>query len=131
MFANAQAAEQAGDIAEAERFYRMLMKGNDPSAAFNLGNMLRACGRNVEAEAAPRAAVQIDPTFAEAWYNLGDQVDEQGRSEAAIECLRKAVQVARPTTAKQCSTWPCCCNESDDLLYDDFTERIVAISQLE
>jgi hypothetical protein len=26
LFANAQAAEQAGDIAEAERFYRMLMK---------------------------------------------------------------------------------------------------------
>ena len=93
LFANAQAAEQAGDIAEAERFYRMLMKGNDPSAAFNLGNMLRACGRNVEAEAALHAAIRIDPAFAEAWYNLGDLLDDQGRSEAAIECLRKAVQV--------------------------------------
>ena len=57
LFANAQAAEQAGDIAEAERFYRMLMKGNDPSATFNLGNMLRVCGRNVEAEAALHARV--------------------------------------------------------------------------
>ena len=94
LFANAQAAEQAGDIAEAERFYRMLMKGNDPSAAFNLGNMLRACGRNVEAEAALHAAIRIDPAFAEAWYNLGNLLDDQGRSEAAIECLRKAVQVA-------------------------------------
>ena len=55
LFANAQAAEQAGDIAEAERFYRMLMKGNDPSATFNLGNMLRVYGRNVEAEAALHA----------------------------------------------------------------------------
>jgi hypothetical protein len=27
LFASAQAAEEAGDIAEAERFYRMLMKG--------------------------------------------------------------------------------------------------------
>jgi tetratricopeptide (TPR) repeat protein len=94
IFANAQAAEQAGDIAEAERFYRMLMKGNDPSAALNLGNMLRACGRNVEAEAALHAATRIDPAFAEAWYNLGDLLDDQGRSEAAIESLRKAVQVA-------------------------------------
>ena len=94
LFANAQAAEQAGDIAEAERFYRMLTKGNDPSAAFNLGNMLRACGRNVEAEAALHAAIRIDPAFAEAWYNLGDLLDDQGRSEAAIESLRKAVQVA-------------------------------------
>jgi tetratricopeptide (TPR) repeat protein len=94
LFASAQAAEQAGDMAEAERFYSLLMKGNDPSAAFNLGNMLRACGRNVEAEAALHAATRIDPAFAQAWYNLGDLLDEQGRSEAAIECLRKAVQVA-------------------------------------
>src|SRR5215475_16036225 len=92
LFANAQAAEQAGDIAEAERFYRMLMKGNDPSAAFNLGNMLRACGRNIEAEAALHAATRIDPAFAEAWYNLGDLLDEQGRTEAAIECLHKSLQ---------------------------------------
>ena len=92
LFSSAQAAEQAGDIAEAERLYRMLMKTDptDPSAAFNLGNMLRACGRNVEAEAALHAATGIDPAFAEAWYNLGDLLDDQGRSEAAIKCLRKS-----------------------------------------
>ena len=56
--------------------------------------MLCAHGRNVEAEAALRAATRIDPDFSEAWYNLGGLLDEQGRSEAAIECLRKAVQVA-------------------------------------
>ena len=50
--------------------------------------------RNVEAEAALRAATRVDPTFAEAWYNLGDLLDEEGRSEAAIECLRKALRVA-------------------------------------
>jgi len=58
-FASAQAAEQAEDIAEAERFYRFLMKGFDPLAAFNLGNVLRAHGRNLEAEAALRAAVPV------------------------------------------------------------------------
>ena len=51
--------------------------------------MLRTHGRKVEAEAALRAATQIDSLFAEAWYNLGDLLDDQGRSEAAIECLRK------------------------------------------
>src|SRR5438034_9327958 len=30
--------------------------------------------------------------FAEAWYNLSDLLDEQGRSEAAIDCLRKALR---------------------------------------
>jgi len=96
LFASAQAAEQVGDIAEAERLYRLLMKGDptDPSAAFNLGNMLRANGRNIEAEAALRAAARIDPAFAEAWYNLGDLLDDQGRSEAAIECLRKSLKAA-------------------------------------
>ena len=56
--------------------------------------MFRACGRNVEAEAALQAATGIDPAFAEAWYNLSDLLDDQGRSEAAIECLRKSLQAA-------------------------------------
>ena len=53
---------------------------------------LREFARNVEAEAALRAATRADPTFAEAWY-LSDLLDQQGRLEAAIECLRKAVQI--------------------------------------
>jgi tetratricopeptide (TPR) repeat protein len=49
---------------------------------------------DVEAEAALRAATRADPTFVEAWYNLSDLRDEQGRSEAAIQCLRTALRVA-------------------------------------
>ena len=81
LFEQAQSAEGDGDIAEAERLYRILMKSDptDLSAPFNLGNMLRAHARNIEAEAALRAATQADPTFAEAWYNLSDLLDEQGR----------------------------------------------------
>ena len=37
---------------------------------------------------------RANPAFAEAWYNLADLLDDQGRSEAAIECLRKALLVA-------------------------------------
>jgi tetratricopeptide (TPR) repeat protein len=87
LFEQAQSAEEAGDSAEAERLYRILMKCDptDASASFNLGNLLRACARNVEAEAAFRAATRTDRTFADAWYNLGDLLDEQGRVEAAIE----------------------------------------------
>jgi len=96
LFDRAQSAEEAADIAEAERLYRILMKSDptDASAPFNLGNMLRADGRNVEAEAALRAATRVDPTFVDAWYNLSDLLDEQGRVEAAIECLRTALRVA-------------------------------------
>jgi tetratricopeptide (TPR) repeat protein len=46
------------------------------------------------AEAAFRAATRTDPSFAQAWYNLGDLLDDQGRTDAAIECLRKALRVA-------------------------------------
>src|SRR5580693_5089636 len=97
LFDRAHSAEQIGDIAEAERLYRLLIKSDptDASAPFNLGNMLRAAARTVEAEAALRAATRANPAFAEAWYNLADLLDDQGRAEAAIECLRKAV-VVRP-----------------------------------
>src|SRR5262249_7234571 len=76
LFEQAQAAEEARNVAEAERLYRLLMKCDPTDAAppFNLGN-------NVEAEAAFRAATCADPFFAEAWYNLSDLLDEQGRSE--------------------------------------------------
>jgi tetratricopeptide (TPR) repeat protein len=96
LFDRAQSAEDAGDFAEAERLYRVLMKCDPTDAAppFNLGNMLRADGRKVEAEAAFRAATRADPAFAEAWYNLSDLLDEQGRSEAAIDCLRSALHAA-------------------------------------
>src|SRR5215469_11640654 len=96
LFEQAQSAEEAGDIAEAARLYRTLMKSDptDASAPFNLGNMLRADGRNVEAEAALRTATRVDPKFSDAWYNLSDLLDEQGRTEAAIECLRTTLRVA-------------------------------------
>jgi tetratricopeptide (TPR) repeat protein len=96
LFEQAQSAEETGDIAEAERLYRVLMKSDPTDAAppFNLGNMLRANGRKVEAEAAFRAATRADPMFAEAWYNLSDLLDEQGRSEAAVDCLRNALHAA-------------------------------------
>ena len=96
LFDRAHAAEQVGDIAEAERLYRFLMKSDptDASAPFNLGNMLRTAARTVEAEAALRAATRANPAFGEAWYNLADLLDDQGRPEAAIECLRKAIVVA-------------------------------------
>jgi tetratricopeptide (TPR) repeat protein len=96
LFEQAQSVEEAGDFAEAERLYRILMKSDptDASAPFNLGNLLRGCARNVEAEAALRAATRVDPAFADAWYNLSDLLDDQGRFEAAIECLRTVLRVA-------------------------------------
>ena len=49
--------------------------------------------------------LSFGPTFAQAWYNLGDLLDDQGRTDAAIECLRKGLRVA-PDAQMQCSTSP-------------------------
>jgi tetratricopeptide (TPR) repeat protein len=97
LFEQAQSAEEAGDVAEAERLYRLLMKCDpaDASAPFNLGNLLRASARNVEAEAAFRAATRTDPTFPDVLVQSQRLAGRAGtRVEAAIECLRAALQVA-------------------------------------
>jgi tetratricopeptide (TPR) repeat protein len=100
IFEEAQAAEESSDIATAERLYRRAMKMDpaDPAAPFNLGNVLRSSGRNVEAETAYRAAVRADPNFASSWYNLADVLDDQRRINEAIECLKRALG-ADPTYA--------------------------------
>jgi Flp pilus assembly protein TadD len=46
--------------------------------------LLGVLGQNAEAEAVLRAATRVDPTFAEAWHNLGDLLDEEGRSKTAL-----------------------------------------------
>jgi tetratricopeptide (TPR) repeat protein len=93
VFEHAQVAEQANDIATAERLYRRVMRidPGDPAAAYNLGNLLRSLGRKTEAEAAYRAATKADPRFAEAWYNLADILDDRGQPDKAMACLKRAV----------------------------------------
>ena len=96
LFEQAQAAEDRGDLELAEQLYRQLMKCDprDPSPAYNLGNLLRADGRKVEAEAAFRVATKAGPGLREAWYNLSDVLDEQGRSQEAVACLKRALEIA-------------------------------------
>jgi len=93
LFEQAQAAEEAQDIETAQRLYRkvMRMEPGDPAAAFNLGNLLRALGQKVEAEAAYRAATKAEPGFAEAWYNLADMLDDQGQCDKAVACFGRAL----------------------------------------
>ncbi len=94
IFAAAQAAEEEGDAATAERHYRRLIR-IDPADAvvrFNLANLLRAGGRSVEAEAAYREAVKADQGFAEAWYNLADVLDDGGRTAEAIAALESSIK---------------------------------------
>jgi tetratricopeptide (TPR) repeat protein len=94
LFEQAQSAEAAKDFEAAQRLYRRVMQldRGDPIAAFNLGNLLRADGRKVEAEAAYRAATKADPRFAEAWYNLADVLDDERATDKAAACLERALE---------------------------------------
>jgi tetratricopeptide (TPR) repeat protein len=100
LFDVAQAADESGDVATAERLYRRLLKVDpaDSAGRYNLANLLRANGRTVEAESLYREAVKADPDFAEAWYNLADILDESGRSTDAIAALQAAIE-AKPDYA--------------------------------
>lgn len=57
-------------------------------------------------KAAFRAATRADPLFAEAWYNLSDLLDEQGRLEAAIDCLCSALRAAPDYTGDISPKYP-------------------------
>jgi len=94
LFEQAQLAEAANDIDTAQRLYRKVIHidPGDPTAAFNLGNLLRSVGHKVEAEAAYRAATKADPRFAEAWYNLADLLDDQSQPDKAVVCLKRALE---------------------------------------
>ena len=93
LFEQAQAAEEAKDFAKAQKLYRKVMRvdPDDPAAAFNLGNLMRALGQAPDAEAAYRAAVKADPGFAEAWYNLADLLEDRGDCEKSVVCLKRAL----------------------------------------
>lgn len=94
LFAAAQATEEAGDTAEAERLYRRLINVDaaDAAARFNLANLLNAAGRATEAELMYRDATKADPGFAPAWYNLADALDDRGRTPEAITALEGALK---------------------------------------
>ena len=112
LFARTQSAEQSGDIVEAERVYRLLIRSDpaDASAPFNLGNMLRAHARNIRPKprsGAPREQIRhsLRPgtILATCWTTR----DEPMRPSNAY-----AKRFGRHlTTQMQCSTLRYCYNE--------------------
>jgi Flp pilus assembly protein TadD len=91
----AAAALQAGDIPAAlERSgeaVRMEPYLND--AWYTRGVVLKAAGRDREAEEAYRAALKINPGYALAWNNLGNLLGARGRLKEAEEAQRRALQL--------------------------------------
>ena len=93
LFEQAQSAEAANDFESAERLYRRVMRIDpaDPTAAFNLGNLLRARRPQGRGRGGLSGGDQGRSRFAEAWYNLADVLDDQRHPDKAVACLERAL----------------------------------------
>ena len=62
--------------------------------AFSRGEFCMKAGKDEEAIAAFREAVQIDPNFTEAWGNLAILFEKAGQEKLAMEAFRKSKKIA-------------------------------------
>ena len=95
-FMEACAAEDRGELEDAERLYRKALE-IDPqlaSAMTNLGNLRHKAGDTAEARALYEKALEHDPSLAEARYNLGNLLEDVGETELAISELVRVCQQA-------------------------------------
>ena len=95
-FAMGADLHRRGDIAEAERIYREIVKVKPDFAEAhnNLGVALKALDRPEEAVESYRRAVAIRPGYGEAWNNLARTLRALGREEEAAESYRELVAAA-------------------------------------
>ncbi|MDE2369978.1 MAG: tetratricopeptide repeat protein [Burkholderiales bacterium] len=96
----AQALQGAGDGAGAAALYEAWIAHTDSplrhAACFNWGTVLSALGRNVEAEAAYRRALETQPSFAPARINLGHLHERRGDVEGALAAWRAILEAQPP-----------------------------------
>ena len=84
-----------GNIAEAAKYYQyLIIKGVPDHRVFsNYGLILKRLGKLKEAELSTRKAIELNPEYANAHYNLGNILrDLKKLSEAAIS-LKKAIKL--------------------------------------
>jgi tetratricopeptide (TPR) repeat protein len=63
------------------------------SAETNLAYALWEAGRSEQALSHAERAVEIDPRFAQAWYNRGFFLTERGLAEEAVNCFNNAIRL--------------------------------------
>jgi len=95
-FVEACAAEDRGDVAEAEALYHRALE-TDPqlaAAMTNLGNLRHRAGDTAGARSMYERALMHDPAQAEARYNLGNLLEDLGEHDLAIAELKRVTQSA-------------------------------------
>ena len=94
-FQDALECENVGDYDGAISAYRNAIDQDsaDPILHFNLGNVLYASQRLLDAEEEFRQAVDLDPNYVEAWNNLGTVLADLDRYAHAVEALERALEI--------------------------------------
>jgi len=93
----------AGDFPEAEKRFRTFLEKvpGDPSATTDLGSTLLFQDRPDEAIASYKAAIEKDPKFMQAWFNLGIAHEKKGQKDEGIAALRRAAELVEAPDQKQ------------------------------
>jgi tetratricopeptide (TPR) repeat protein len=98
--AHAELEEYDQAIGAYEEALRVDDEGEDAAVAeTNLAYALWEFGRTGEALEHAERAVELDPRFAEAWYNRGLLLNERGLSEDALNSFENAIRLGHRTPA--------------------------------
>jgi tetratricopeptide (TPR) repeat protein len=90
------AHQEAGRFDQARETYEAVL-ALAPEAAVtrsNLGNVLRAQGKLIEAVSVHHAALNYDPTYAQGWLNLALTLEDAGEIDASLNAARHASSIA-------------------------------------
>ena len=103
LFESAYAAEEDGDLTRAKALYQRCLHADrrDPTAPFNLANVLVALGQPPRARLHYELALSVDPKFVEARYNLAHQLEAAGDVAGAKTQLLAALK----TDARYADAW--------------------------
>ncbi len=95
MLTQAQRLHQAGQLHEAEHWYRQVLQAEPAhcDALSLLGALRGALDDAAGAAALFQRLVDVRPDYPRAYFNLGIAKDRQGDTEAALRCFRQATAV--------------------------------------
>lgn len=95
LYMRGRLAEAKGNLEEAEQLYKEALTVNPDSVHImcSLGLILNRRGHRNLAQKVLRDAVERQSTCHEAWQGLGEVLQAQGQSEAAVDCFLTALEL--------------------------------------
>ncbi|XP_047601466.1 tetratricopeptide repeat protein 7A isoform X1 [Lutra lutra] len=95
LYMRGRLAEMKGSLEEAEQLYKEALTVNPDGVRImhSLGLMLSQLGHKSLAQKVLRDAVERQSTCHEAWQGLGEVLQAQGQSEAAVDCFLTALEL--------------------------------------